>query len=91
MVQAWLLARHDAAVAAKHEPLAASRPLHAFVGTVSEAIDLIAQYHVAGIELLIIGERNDAETVNFSSPMTEATKAMMWRNPPDHGENHDPR
>jgi alkanesulfonate monooxygenase SsuD/methylene tetrahydromethanopterin reductase-like flavin-dependent oxidoreductase (luciferase family) len=61
-VQAWLLARDDAAVAAKRERLAARGLLPGFVGTVSEAIDLIGQYQDAGVELLINGERNDVET-----------------------------
>lgn len=64
-VQAWLLARNDAAVVAKRDlrdRLTAREPSPAFVGTVSEAIDLIGQYQDAGIELLINGDRNDAET-----------------------------
>lgn len=61
-VQAWLLARNDAAVAAKRERLAARRPLRGFVGMVSEPIDLIGQYQDAGIELLINRDRNDVET-----------------------------
>jgi F420-dependent oxidoreductase-like protein len=61
--QPWLLARDDAAVAAKRERLAARGPLRGFVGTVSEAIDLIGQYKDAGIDLLIISDyRNDAGT-----------------------------
>ena len=32
-----------------------------FVGTVSEAIDLIGQYRDVGIDLLITGDRNDVE------------------------------
>jgi F420-dependent oxidoreductase-like protein len=61
-VQAWLLARDDPAVAAKRERLATRGPLRGFVGTVSEAIDLIGQYQAAGIELLINGDRHDVET-----------------------------
>ncbi len=61
-VQAWILARNHAAVAAKRERLAGRRPLPSFVGTVAEAIDLIGQYQDAGVELLINGERNDTET-----------------------------
>jgi F420-dependent oxidoreductase-like protein len=61
-VQGWLLARTDAAVAAKRERLAARRPV-SFVGTVSEAIDLIGQYQGVGIDLLIYSDpRNDVET-----------------------------
>jgi F420-dependent oxidoreductase-like protein len=63
LVQPWLLARDDAAVAAKRERLAASGPLRGFVGTLSEAIDLIEQYHDAGIDLLINADRrNDVES-----------------------------
>lgn len=61
-VQAWILARNNAAAAAKRERLAARGPLPSFVGTVSEAIDLIGQYRDVGVELLINGERNDEET-----------------------------
>ena len=62
-VQAWILARDDAAAAAKRERLAARGPLPSFVGTVSEAIDLIGQYQDAGIDLLIHSDpRNDVES-----------------------------
>ena len=61
-VQAWILARNDAAVTAKRERLAARGPLPSFVGTVSEAIDLIGQYQDAGVELMINGDRNDVAT-----------------------------
>jgi alkanesulfonate monooxygenase SsuD/methylene tetrahydromethanopterin reductase-like flavin-dependent oxidoreductase (luciferase family) len=50
-------------VAAKRERLAARGPLRCFVGTVSQAIDLIEQYRDAGVQLLISSDyRNDAET-----------------------------
>jgi F420-dependent oxidoreductase-like protein len=59
----WLLARDEAAVAAKRQRLAARGPLRGFVGTVSEAIDLIGQYQDAGVQLLINSDyRNDLET-----------------------------
>jgi F420-dependent oxidoreductase-like protein len=62
-VQAWILARDDAAAVAKREQLAARGPLPSFVGTVSEAIDLIGQYQDAGIDLLIHSDpRNDVES-----------------------------
>jgi alkanesulfonate monooxygenase SsuD/methylene tetrahydromethanopterin reductase-like flavin-dependent oxidoreductase (luciferase family) len=58
-----LIARDDAAVAAKRERLAVRGPLRGFVGTVSEAIDLIGQYRDAGVQLLINSDyRNAAET-----------------------------
>src|SRR5437764_2229188 len=62
-VQGWVLARDDAAVAAKRERLEARRPVLGFVGTVSEATDLIGLYRDAGIELLIVSDRpDDTET-----------------------------
>src|SRR6516162_9829176 len=62
-IQPWLLARNDAAVTAKRERLAARGPLRGFVGTVSEAIDLIGRYQDAGVDLMInANRRNDAET-----------------------------
>jgi F420-dependent oxidoreductase-like protein len=62
-VHGWLLARDEAAVAAKRERLASPGPLRGFVGTVPEAIDLIGQYQDAGVELPIVSDyRNDAET-----------------------------
>jgi hypothetical protein len=54
----WLVARDDAAVAAKRERRAARGPLRGFVGTVSEAIDLVGQYRDAGVDY-----RNDTETL----------------------------
>jgi AMMECR1 domain-containing protein len=58
-----VLARDTAALALKRERLAAREPLRGFVGTVSEAIDLIGQYQEAGIDLLINADRrNDVET-----------------------------
>jgi hypothetical protein len=47
----------------KRQRLAARGPLRDFVGTVSEAIDLVGQYRDAGIDLLINGDyRNDVES-----------------------------
>jgi F420-dependent oxidoreductase-like protein len=62
-VQHWLLARDEAAVAAKRERLADRDQAGGFIGTVSAAIDLIGQYQDAGVELLIHSDRrNDVET-----------------------------
>ena len=59
----WLLARDAGAVAAKRERLSARGPLRGFVGTVSEAVDLIGQYRDAGVDLLVNSDyRNDMET-----------------------------
>jgi len=62
-IQPWLLARDAAALAAKREWLTARGPSGGFVGTVSEAIDLIGQYQDAGVDLLISADRwNDIES-----------------------------
>jgi F420-dependent oxidoreductase-like protein len=62
----WLVARDDAAVAAKRERLSRSGPLRGFVGTVPEAIDLVGQYRDAGVQLLINSDyRNDRETLEI--------------------------
>jgi alkanesulfonate monooxygenase SsuD/methylene tetrahydromethanopterin reductase-like flavin-dependent oxidoreductase (luciferase family) len=62
----WLVARDDAAVAAKRERLSARGPLRGFVGTVSEAIDLVGQFRDAGVQLLINSDyRNDMETLEL--------------------------
>ena len=50
-------------MAARRERLAPRGSLRGFVGTVSEAIDLIGQYQDAGVQLLINSDyRNDTET-----------------------------
>ena len=59
----WLLGRDKAAVAAKRDRLAVRGPLRSFVGTVSEAIDLIGRYQDTGVQLLIDSDyRNGLET-----------------------------
>jgi hypothetical protein len=67
--QQQLLRFRDAAgVAAKRERLAARGPLRGFVGTISQAIDLIGQYQDAGVQLLIHSDnRNDIETIELLS------------------------
>jgi hypothetical protein len=62
----WLIARDAVAVAAKRERLLARGPLRGFVGTVSEAIDLVGQYRDSGVQLLINSDyRNDRETLEM--------------------------
>ena len=62
----WLLARDDAAVTTKRERLSARGPLRGFVGTVSQAIDLIGQFRDAGVQVLINSDyRNDMETLEL--------------------------
>lgn len=59
----WQLARTAAAVAAKREWLAAHGASDGFVGTAREAIDLVAEYRDAGVDLLIASDRrNDVES-----------------------------
>jgi hypothetical protein len=63
LVQPWLIARDDATVAATRERLAIRGPLRGFIGTISQAIDLIGQYQDAGIDSLIYADRrNDVES-----------------------------
>ena len=58
-----LLARDEAALAAKRERLGAAAGFRGFAGTVAQATDLIGQYGDAGVQLLISSAfRNDAET-----------------------------
>ena len=62
----WLIAGDDASVAAKRERYSTSGPLRGFVGTVSQAIDLVGQYRDAGVQLLINSDyRNDRETLEI--------------------------
>ncbi|MBS0521979.1 MAG: LLM class F420-dependent oxidoreductase [Proteobacteria bacterium] len=62
-IQPWLLGRSDAEVMSKHERLAVGGALRGFIGTVSEAVDLIGRYRDAGIDLLIVADRrNDSES-----------------------------
>ena len=62
-IQPWVLARDAGALAAKRARLGARGPLRGFVGTVSEAIDLIGEYQDAGVDLLINSDRrNDEES-----------------------------
>src|SRR5260370_33971334 len=60
-VRGWLLVRNDAALAAKGERLSARGPSRAFFGSVTDAIELIAQHQDAGTDLLIKLDPNDDE------------------------------
>ncbi len=58
-----LLARDEAALAAKRERLAVPNSFPGFAGTVAGATDLIGRYGQAGVQLLIISAyKNDMET-----------------------------
>ena len=59
----FLLARDDAALAAKRERLDLPANYYGFAGTVSQVTDLIGHYQNAGVQLLISSAfKNDAET-----------------------------
>lgn len=59
----FLLARDAAGVAAKREKYGVSDPFRGFIGTVSQAVDLVGAYRDAGVQLLITSAfRNDPET-----------------------------
>ena len=58
-----LLARDEAALAAKRQRLAAADPFRGFAGTVAQVTDLIGRYRDAGVQLFISSAyKNDAET-----------------------------
>jgi F420-dependent oxidoreductase-like protein len=61
-----LLARDDAALAAKRTRLNAAGPLRGFAGTVSAVTDLIGQYRESGVDTFICSTfRNDPETLEL--------------------------
>lgn len=58
-----LLARDEAALAAKRERLGIAEPVRGFAGTVAGMTDLVGRYRDAGVQLLISSAmKNDAET-----------------------------
>lgn len=58
-----LLARDEAALAAKRQRLGVSGPFRGFAGTLSSVTDLAGQYREAGVQLLISSAyNNDMET-----------------------------
>jgi F420-dependent oxidoreductase-like protein len=62
-VQPWHVVRDARAVMAKREWRSAHGASGGFVGTASEAIDVIGQYQRAGVDLLITSDRtNDVES-----------------------------
>ena len=63
IVISFLLARDEAALAAKRDRLGIAEPVRGFVGTVAGVTDLVGRYHDAGVQLLISSAmKNDAET-----------------------------
>jgi F420-dependent oxidoreductase-like protein len=65
----WLVARDDTAAAAKRERLSVRGPLRGFVGTVSEAIDLVGQYRDAGVQLLMSASPSANSQPNSYCPL----------------------
>jgi F420-dependent oxidoreductase-like protein len=58
-----LLARDEAALAAKRQRLAAPDPFRGFAGTVAQVTDLVGRYRDAGVQLFISSAyKKDAET-----------------------------
>jgi F420-dependent oxidoreductase-like protein len=65
-ITSFLLARDEAALAAKRQRLGAAGAFNGFSGTVAQATDLIGRYQDAGVQLLISSVfRGDAETFEF--------------------------
>jgi F420-dependent oxidoreductase-like protein len=61
-----LVARDEAALAAKRERLGAVEPFRGFAGTVSQVIDLTGQYRDSGVQMLISSAfKNDHETLEL--------------------------
>jgi len=62
-VISFLLARDEAALAAKRQRLGVTEAFRGFAGTVSQVTGLAGQYRDAGVQLLISSAyKNDAET-----------------------------
>jgi len=61
-----LVARDEAALAAKRTRLGAADPFRGFAGTVAQVTDLIGRYRDAGVQLFISSAyKNDAETLDL--------------------------
>jgi F420-dependent oxidoreductase-like protein len=65
-ILALLLARDEAALAAKRARLGASDPFRGFAGTVAQVTDLIGRYAESGVQLFISSAfKNDPETLEL--------------------------
>lgn len=65
-IVSFVIARDEAALAAKRQRLAVPAPFYGFAGTVTQVIDLVGQYRDAGVQLLISSAyRNDHETLEL--------------------------
>jgi F420-dependent oxidoreductase-like protein len=62
-IMSFLLARDEAALAAKRERLSVPANYYGFAGTIAQVTDLIGRYQDAGVQLLISSAfKNDSET-----------------------------
>jgi F420-dependent oxidoreductase-like protein len=62
----FVLARDEAALAAKRQRLAVPAQFYGFAGTVAQVTDLVGQYRDAGVQLLISSAyKNDSETLEL--------------------------
>jgi hypothetical protein len=62
----FVLARDEAALAAKRRKLAVPEQFYGFAGTVSQVTDLVGRYRDAGVQLLISSAyKNDSETLEL--------------------------
>ena len=65
-VISFVLARDEAALAAKRQKLAVPAQFYGFAGTVAQVTDLVGKYRDAGTQLLISSAyKNDAETLEL--------------------------
>jgi len=65
-VISFVLARDEAALAAKRQKLGVSPQFYGFAGTVAQVTDLVGKYRDAGTQLLISSAyKNDAETLEL--------------------------
>ncbi|MFI5031260.1 MAG: LLM class F420-dependent oxidoreductase [Reyranellales bacterium] len=65
-VISFVIARDEAALAAKRQKLAVAAQFYGFAGTVAQVTDLVGKYREAGTQLLISSaHKNDAETLEL--------------------------
>jgi alkanesulfonate monooxygenase SsuD/methylene tetrahydromethanopterin reductase-like flavin-dependent oxidoreductase (luciferase family) len=65
-VISFVIARDEAALAAKRQKLGVSPQFYGFAGTVAQVTDLVGKYRDAGTQLLISSAyKNDAETLEL--------------------------
>ena len=65
-VISFVIARDEAALAAKRQKLAVAAQFYGFAGTVAQVTDLVGKYRDAGTQLLISSAyKNDAETLEL--------------------------